>query len=830
VRWPRTARRGGETPAIDLDELLWLDVRPGAVVMQAKWKCKPIGGPVEQIRLTADPRLAMLPLRKGSLVASAHRSDRQPDVLVLQLARPIREEAVAEAQFLLQGTYGLGNVRLPRLEAIGANVNRRLLAVSIDPAFDYDPRLEGEIAPAAVADFLGHWGADAPAQPALAYQLSHGDVGWSLATRRRQSRLRVDQSTTLAFLLESVELRYEATLSSELESGYQYPFQFSHLPSESLPEVRGVSIVEDGQELASHWAWANPATLVVHLKKRATGSHRASLVLRANTAAAGVLQLPIVQVEGARTATSRYRIVRRDAVLVQMRSSSDVAVEQGPAVAATSDAARGDDAPLAPQRRTAGPVEQVIRELLVTGPSPEARFAFRPNRPRVEATLATVLEPAATSTWNARIDVRVGVRDGLVDELRLDVPDSWSGPVDVQPAATWRTLGTGATGGRQLLIRPLAPIQREQKFVIRGSWSPAPDTSVPIVGLRGATTLRRFVVLPNESLGRRFHWETRSLSRSSRDEIEARRTPSGIAREVLEATSDNALATLRAITPAAPRSGVSLAEVRVAMNSMGEYYGAAAFTLRAAGRRHCDIELPDPLTLIHVRGSHGRSLAFRTGERTWRLPLASEADERVEVLFQGVLQTAANARPRIVAPRISEVATDQTRWRIYGPPELDVSQIHGSSAPSDSQAAHESAPAMPPPLVENVEHFAASLAPSRTVNVAAEWNEIDVLGTPARWSITPDRLVATVLWIVTFGLLAALMRLPEFCQWVAGHPRSLWALIGIVWWLLLVPSAIGLFVALLASAAPLAPVWRIKRAKRPQLVRLPAQLSHKPAS
>jgi hypothetical protein len=59
---------------------------------------------------------------------------------------------------------------------------------------------------------------------------------------------------------------------------------------------------------------------------------------------------------------------------------------------------------------------------------------------------------------------------------------------------------------------------------------------------------------------------------------------------------------------------------------------------------------------------------------------------------------------------------------------------------------------------------------------------------------------------------------------MASRPQTLLVLVGLAWWLLLAPSALGLVLALIASAAPLIPVWRIKRAKRPQHIRLPAKM------
>ena len=64
-----------------------------------------------------DPRLRLLPTAgHESLIAEAHTLPGEPQVIDLELARPISDQVTLELRFLLTGTSGVGNLRLPRLE------------------------------------------------------------------------------------------------------------------------------------------------------------------------------------------------------------------------------------------------------------------------------------------------------------------------------------------------------------------------------------------------------------------------------------------------------------------------------------------------------------------------------------------------------------------------------------------------------------------------------------------------------------------------------------------------------------------------------------------
>ena len=58
----------------------------------------------------------------------------------------------------------------------------------------------------------------------------------------------------------------------------------------------------------------------------------------------------------------------------------------------------------------------------------------RPNRPNVQAEQIIRVVPDGDS-WNAVFDCRLQVSGGVLDQIVLDAPASWKGPLKVMPSS-----------------------------------------------------------------------------------------------------------------------------------------------------------------------------------------------------------------------------------------------------------------------------------------------------------------------------------------------------------------------------------------------------------
>ena len=135
VRWPDVEAASGS--AVDAEELFWLKIRPGSVVVDARLKLKVAAGQLRRLQLAVDPCLQLLPLAGPEApTIQVHTPSGRPQIIELQWAHPIAKSIVLDARFLVTDASSVGNLRLPQLDVLDVRPTRRWLAVSVDAALE----------------------------------------------------------------------------------------------------------------------------------------------------------------------------------------------------------------------------------------------------------------------------------------------------------------------------------------------------------------------------------------------------------------------------------------------------------------------------------------------------------------------------------------------------------------------------------------------------------------------------------------------------------------------------------------------------------------------
>ncbi|MDH3719529.1 MAG: hypothetical protein OES79_15515, partial [Planctomycetota bacterium] len=133
-----------ETDTLDVDQLVVLDLQPGAVVLRAKLKLNTNESRIRQLRLALDPELSPLPIEPptngddGVGFEFVQTIPGDPQQMVLQFDRVISGRQTVELAFFVRDAVGVGNVRLPYLEVPGARTSRHWVVVSADGALRID--------------------------------------------------------------------------------------------------------------------------------------------------------------------------------------------------------------------------------------------------------------------------------------------------------------------------------------------------------------------------------------------------------------------------------------------------------------------------------------------------------------------------------------------------------------------------------------------------------------------------------------------------------------------------------------------------------------------
>ncbi len=219
VRWQDAAAAAA---AIDAEELFWLKIQPGSVVIDAKLKLKVAAGQIRRLQLLADPALQLLPLAGPDPPSVRVRTPAgQPQIIELQWARPVTESTVIDAEFLLTGASSVGNLRLPQIDIADVRPTKRWLAVSVDPALEHQAQMPGRLDAVAVPEFAASWGATQPT-PLLACRLAPGPSRWSITTRPRRPEITADETLVLDFDGKEAAVQLDARLTVSSGGVFQH--------------------------------------------------------------------------------------------------------------------------------------------------------------------------------------------------------------------------------------------------------------------------------------------------------------------------------------------------------------------------------------------------------------------------------------------------------------------------------------------------------------------------------------------------------------------------------------------------------------------------------
>jgi hypothetical protein len=106
VNW-REAGKGASVA--EVEKLVWLKVQPGSVTFDVLLKGNALAG-LTKLQLAADPRLRLQPLSGRELpTVQMQNSSDQPQIITLEWAQPLPEQATVALSFLMTGVSGVGN-------------------------------------------------------------------------------------------------------------------------------------------------------------------------------------------------------------------------------------------------------------------------------------------------------------------------------------------------------------------------------------------------------------------------------------------------------------------------------------------------------------------------------------------------------------------------------------------------------------------------------------------------------------------------------------------------------------------------------------------------
>jgi hypothetical protein len=667
---------GGEVkpPTIDVDELYWLKVRPGSVVLEAKINVRVAEGRLTQLRLLEDPRLRRLPLEAGSPVSEVRTEEGDLHTVYVGLAQPVVDRTTFKLSFLLTDTSGIGNLRLPKLEVVSVRSENRRLAVSVESPLEFDSpsaptavAASGAVAASSgklltAAQFLSAWGAP-DAKPQLAYALPPGEVTWNLPIYSRRPQL--ESREQLAVAIERGRLHETWLADLTVLGGTVFQIQ---LPAPPQWIVEQALFRQEGSpDQTIRWARAPGGVLTLFLPGPAP--ERSKLLLRGSMpytpgAVTGLSDLRIVGPSPAKVTSQTILLLRGADVQVAV---TDAAGMQQLAKGPLQSAVQGALSDGLIDRIALGRLRPAVclSGYVKPGAIPAIRIAA--NSPRVEGKEMTTVR-RVNDAWNAAVDLDLQVSGGVLDGLRFDLPPQWSGPAEITPSIPSQLIDVPGENRRQLVLRPAEAWTDTVRLHLSGPINTPSGQRVRVPDVRplGVVQLHRYVLLPTRSGEQNLSWEASGLNFEPLPKKFSPESPPIDLYRTCEVVAEHFEATLKSVEKTIGQPRVRLADIAVACSDDGHCYGTATFDLDPAGALNCLLELAPNEHLIHVRADGVAAAARRVAENHWSVALGDgKLPQQMEVVFAADLRgEPGNDRLLLSAPVLVDLPVEQTLWSV----------------------------------------------------------------------------------------------------------------------------------------------------------------------
>lgn len=862
VQWPSGETTMAATSDVEVAQLVWWKIRPSAVTAEAVWKFRSGGAPLREVRLIADPRLRLLPLAADQPIAEqSSRSGDDVQSIHFILKEPHEREVTLRTSFSLEGVSGVGDLILPRLEAVADRTTRHWLGVSTSStlAASLDSQVAAE--PVSAQEFVNTWGEGEPPSIALRAPAQRSPV--ILHVQPRPPEVSARQALTYVFGHDETTLELEALATVAQAPVFQYRMR---LPAGFEP--LGATLTQEESERPVRVARSGENTVTLMLPAAAQGEHRLVVKARSRSLRRGMWSPGDVGLVGAQ--------VQPPVVFLERTPHVELSIKASEGYEPVSDAPPPPPAAVTRREAVLRPQPGVEQRRL------ELEVAPNPMRMHARQIISVTRQGDA---WQAIVDVECHVQEGSVPALRWESASEITTTPKTDSDATAQVVPLPGQSRQHLILRFSEP--RSGTFRTRVTL-PLIATSgerlqVPELRLLDAEPVETLVILPTQVEDQQIAWETRGLQAV---ELPANRqdlaSPGSL---VLAPVAGRYQAAVRRIERAAGVPQVRLADVRVQLVSSGRYYGVASFALEPAGLTDCRVQLPEGAKLRQALVGNTPAVIQREDERTWRLQLHhDQLPQQIEVLFQGTLPESETEELTLQAPVLEGLPVERTLWTVAPPSdemklslregEMDrarhtlyrvraaaVLLEHAASMATDSdveqattwfrqwmeRAAKSHAELMREEAADDQRSESLRAESQALAQQAQQWGVAGLTATAfdespvartfadlASATLPDDGVLRTMLpgsaeelrvgyqpqedagrtpllvaaVVLIVGVVLVLVSgSSQLREWLAAHPQAVGVAVGIAWWFLLTPGIVGLLISVLFAAAALRSPW-----------------------
>ncbi|MBX9789274.1 MAG: hypothetical protein K2Y37_10195 [Pirellulales bacterium] len=648
VRWPHDTRQVDATLPPEIEQLTWVSLQPGAVVIQVRFRLPSAAGS-ELIRVETADDLRPLPFSDESRpLPGVERVGAARQILTVPLVSKSDGTAVAELNLLAERSSGIGRLAAPWIVPLHGRVSRRWLAVSVVGNLDI---AESNIAGYRIApnqEFVTAWGDNL--EPPLRAYLQHdsNESNWLIVGRPHPAQKIAQTSLTCEYGRRQVQVQFTAKIQALGGSVLRHEIQVPH----NL-ELDSVLVTAGHAARRARWSLTDDGRLTVILASPLTGDHIVSFSGSLASPDVGEHALAVVWLKGADVRSAHVTVLRTPQVQLALTAEQDL---------------RPLDESMAVDVQSASE-SRVVASYEANQPTYQARVVVAPNHPEITATTTTVVG-RRNGVWLVEWRADYEVAHGSLDRFHVWLPPEVSEAIEVNPAAEF-SISPGAGEQRKLLtVVPSESVDGRYRLELRARLLPrgAQRLLVPAIEATDAQVLEQYLVLPGRDDGKTINWQTRGLARvetpaGANASLWSLAGPLPLPHRVLADSFEAGWQI--AVDAGTPQ--VRIAGYSITLLPTGNLHGMATFDLDPAERRYLPLTVPEGCEILWTWVERVPGQVIADGPNRYRVLLhTAQLPQRVEVFFRGQVQNRGmlSSARAIAAPSPGDLPVERTLWQV----------------------------------------------------------------------------------------------------------------------------------------------------------------------
>lgn len=669
IEWQSSA---DTTLAATVEQISWLKLNADQVDLEVQLRLDPKRFVTPTLILETDERLQLDLARSPQPIAVSRGDEVGIRRLEFRVPDTASDGVVLPLHFVLSQFSGVGRVPIPLVRTQSAGAVTRWLAVSADErlALRVEP---GNGVPFPATEFRQRFKLDET--PDYAYQFSSEPRGWYCQGQPVTSLPQIDLQTAYIVGQTTTRTLAAATVRSLATPCFQLRLQ---VPEDM--EIRSVQRISTSNGSNVRWSRPTPDQLTVFFEPAQTGTFQLGLVGHQAGQPLGPRTLPHLRwLDG--TVSSDQRSV--------YRQTDVVLPDAGVPSTAASPAAIPDLSPFIRNQLGLSRSWLHWQESDATAPRD---IDVQPNARRLKADLLNIVS-RRDGVWYHRLEVRLQLEAGVLDDLSLEIPESWT--ADLQDDASARILYSPSprSGMRRVTIWPQTqPMDVSIPVVLQGQIPvrPGEPLTVPQLRLLENAEKTQRLYLPAELDGQAILWSLSGLEPIDEPLPDSVERESKATYRGFRVTSDSMRATRLPTRSAIGQPTISLADLHVAClhgsqpttRALDElpFEVFALLNLQPDGLSEVWLELPSAIDLQLITVDE-QSLDLsrlkkieQAGVLQWQLPVSSSTlPQQIRVVYRGrTIPSQASAFISFAAPRLrispatsAEVPVVTTLWTLH---------------------------------------------------------------------------------------------------------------------------------------------------------------------